>query len=419
MSINSEGENNGTELYRQKTSIPFFLIAVALTALAQGLSESVYGNFYKEVYDVTATQRGFIEFPRELPGILAVFLISLMSFMGEIRLAIFAQVLIVVGLVLLGVVTPPFSVMLIFLFVNSVGTHLNMPLKDSIGLNIIGAENTGHKLGIVNGMRTGMGFVAGLIVVLGFRSGIFSFTNKIIHIFLIAAAAYICVMFFMLKIRKIIGDPVITTGKGRFLFRKEYKSYYILAMLQGAHRQISLVFGPWVLIDILLRQADSIAMLTMIGSFLGIFFMPMIGKMTDRFGVKRMLTIEGVLFITVYLLFGFASAGLVSGNLAKTGLPILVFYALFVIDKMAMQLQMLKTLYLRSVALDMSEISPALSTGMAMDHAISIICAFLGGLARTAWGPHVAFFIAAALSLGNIIVAVSLPKTQLGTGRTV
>ena len=388
----------------------FLLIAVVLTALATGLSESTYGNYYKEVYQVTPSQRGFIEFPRELPGLLAVIVISMLSFLGEIRLAIIAQLLSITGLVLLGVFTPPFSVMLLFLFVNSMGMHLYMPLRDSIALNIIGKENTGRQFGIVNGMQTGSAFAAGLIVFFGFRFGLFSFSHGIIYNFLIATIFFAGVVILQINIRKKIGDPVINTGKGRFLFRKEYKYYYLLASLHGAHKQISSVFGPWVLIDVLLRRADTMAVLGMIGSFVGIFFIPLAGRLTDRLGVKRMMYAEGFSFLAIYILYGLVSSGLTSGSLAKTGIPVLIVYLLFIIDRMTMQLGMIRTLYLRSIARDQSEVAPTLSTGISIDHAISIIIASIGGLAWSAWGPHVVFFIAAALSLGNVLVATRLPK---------
>jgi len=394
----------------RKHAFIYLLIATALTALAAGLSEGVYSNFYMEVYNVTAAQRGFIEFPRELPGLIAVVVISMMSFLGEIRLAIIAQLLSILGLILLGVFTPPFAVMLIFLFINSMGMHLYMPLKDSIGLNIIGSENTGRQFGIMNSVRTGAGFVAGLAVFFGFRTGFFSFSHDIILNFLIATVFFAAVVLILIKIRKMIGDPEINTGKGRFLFRKEYKFYYLLASLHGAHKQIAGVFGPWVLISILLRQADTMAFLSMIGMFLGIFFIPWAGKLTDRFGVKTMMYAEGFSFIVIYILFGIFSAGLMSGNFAAVGIPVFFVYILFIIDRMTMQLGMIRALYLRSIALDKSEITPTLSTGMSLDHAISIVCAFLGGLVWEAWGPQYVFFIAAVLSLGNVMVAVYLPK---------
>jgi len=396
---------------RQRAFV-YLLVATALTALASGLSEGVYGNFYMEVYNVTAAQRGFIEFPRELPGLIAVVVISMLSFLGELRLAIVAQVLSVVGLILLGVFTPPFAIMLVFLFINSMGTHLYMPLKDSIGLNIIGSENTGRQFGIMNSVRTGAGFVAGLAVFFGFRSGIFSFSHDIIINFLIATLFFAAVVLILIKLRKMIGDPEINTGKGRFLFRREYKFYYLLASLHGAHKQIASVFGPWVLISILMRQADTMALLSMVGMFLGIFFIPWAGRLADRLGIKTMMYAEGFSFIGIYILFGIFSAGLMSGSFAAAGVSVFIVYVLFIIDRMTMQLGMIRALYLRTIALDKSEITPTLSTGMSLDHAISIICAFLGGLVWEAWGPQYVFFIAAVLSLGNVIVAARLPKKE-------
>ncbi|MCL2498933.1 MAG: MFS transporter [Defluviitaleaceae bacterium] len=402
----------------QKKAFGLLLIAIALTALAGGLSEGLYSNFYFEVYDVSAAQRGFIEFPREIPGLIAVVIISLFAFMGEIRLAIVAQILSIIGLVLLGVFTPPFSIMLIFLFVNSMGMHLYMPLKDSISLKIIGSENTGQKFGVVNSVRTATAFVVGIIIFFGFRSGIFHFEGRVVHIFLIATLFFVGVVFILLKIRKLIGDPPINTGKGRFLFRREYKFYYILASLHGAHKQIAGVFGPWVLIEILLRQADTMAILGMIGSFLGIFFIPMAGRLADRWGVRTMMFVEGFSFIFIYVAFGVVSGGLSSGMLAVVGIPVILVYILFIFDRMTMQLGMIRTLYLRTIALDPSEISPTLSTGMSIDHVISIVGALLGGLAWAAWGPQYVFYIAAALSMGNVLVAACLPKKEIKNTRT-
>jgi len=159
-----------------------------------------------------------------------------------------------------------------------------------------------------------------------------------------------------------------------------------------------------------LKQADTLAVLSMIGAFIGIFFIPMIGKFTDRFGVKKMIFTEGVSYVVVYILFGLVSAGLVSGGLATFGLPVLIVYLIFIIDRMTMSLGMVRVIYLRSIARDQSEVSPTLSAGMTLDHIISIVCAYLGGIAWIAWGPQFVFYIAAALSLGNVVVAAFIPK---------
>lgn len=41
-----------------------FFILISIVALGNGLSDSIYSNYFKEVYGVTAFQRGLIEFPR-------------------------------------------------------------------------------------------------------------------------------------------------------------------------------------------------------------------------------------------------------------------------------------------------------------------------------------------------------------------
>ena len=53
---------------------------IALTALALAISFNIFSPYFKEVYDVTALQRGFIEFPRELPGVISVFIVEFLSF---------------------------------------------------------------------------------------------------------------------------------------------------------------------------------------------------------------------------------------------------------------------------------------------------------------------------------------------------
>ena len=41
-----------------------FLAAIILLTVAQGLSSSVFSNYFKEVYQVDSVQRGFLEIPR-------------------------------------------------------------------------------------------------------------------------------------------------------------------------------------------------------------------------------------------------------------------------------------------------------------------------------------------------------------------
>ena len=54
-----------------------FLTAIILLTVAQGLSSSVFSNYFKEVYQINSVQRGFLEIPREMPGVLCLSLIHI------------------------------------------------------------------------------------------------------------------------------------------------------------------------------------------------------------------------------------------------------------------------------------------------------------------------------------------------------
>lgn len=395
-----------------KVQLIYFSI-IALTALGLGLSNNVMSNYFKDAYQVTAYQRGVIEFPRELPGVLVIFIIAGLALFSDIRIAIMAQLLSIVGIGVLGFITPPFAIMLIFIFINSLGMHMFMPLQDSIGMTLIGKENVGKKMGQYKGVATTFTMLSGILVFIGFRTGFFSFTSKIKWIFVISAITFIIVFILLFIIKRLIEEPIKSNKKINFVFRKEYKYYYILVVMWGVQKQIMLVYGPWVLIDILNKGADTLAILGIIGSFIGVFFIPAIGMWIDKFGIKRLLYVDALSFIFVYFIYGLLSAGFASGALANIGIPVVLAYILFIVDRMSTQMGMIRTIYLRSIAVETSDITPTLSLGLSLDHIVSIVCAYLGGIVWSLWGPQYIFFLAAFLSLVNLYVASKVKEGKV------
>ena len=192
------------------------------------------------------------------------------------------------------------------------------------------------------------------------------------------------------------------------VLRKEYRYYYILTIMFGVQKQIMMVYGPWVLIDLLSKKADTIAMLAIIGGLIGIFFIPALGRWMDRFGIKTMLYVDAISFIAVYLVYGILAAGYNEGWLSRVGWPVIPAYMIFVLDRMSTQMGLVRTVYLRTIAVKTSDITPTLSVGISLDHIVTIICAALGGVIWGVWGPQYIFFLAALLSLVNLYVAVKV-----------
>ncbi len=382
----------------------YFLI-LALSALALGLSSGVFSNYFKEVYQVTPEQRGLIEFPRELPGIITLFVIAGLSFLSDIRISMIAQILSIIGIVVIGVITPTYSVMLVFIFINSMGMHMNMPLRDSIGLDLISGKNIGKVMGQYKGVFTGFTMIASLAIFLGFRSNIFSFTSDVKWMFIAAAILMSIVFFLYILLEKSVDHKIKSPKNTKFIFRKEYKFYYILTIMLGVQKQIMIVYGPWVLIELLGKKADTLAILGIIGSFVGIFFIPALGRWIDKFGVKKLLYADALSFIIVYIVYGILSAGFVSGTFATIGIPVILAYIIFIVDRMSNQMGMIRTIYLKKILVIKEDLTPTLSLGLTLDHIVSIACAVLSGFVWKIWGPQYIFFLAAALSLVNLVVA--------------
>lgn len=388
-----------------KKELKIYFAILALTAFGLGLTNNVISNFFKDAYNVTAYQRGFLEFPREIPGLITIFLIAGLSFLSDIRISILSQILSFIGIMVLGLTTPTFNVMIIFIFINSVGMHLFFPLQDSIGLELAEKDKLGMRLGQFKGFFTGVQMLAAIFVFVGFKSGFMSFETSFKSPFVIAGILFLTVALLLFVLDRLVNENKPHIKQNGYVFRKAYKYYYVLIIMFGVQKQIMMVYGPWVLIDLLSKKADTISILTVVGSFIGIFFIPAIGRWMDTYGIKRMLYVDALSFIGVYFIYGFLSMGYVNGSIKTAGIGVALAYAIFIIDRMSTQMGLVRTVYLRKIALQSSDITPTLTLGQSMDHFVSIICAYLGGIIWSVWGPQYIFFIAGLLSFVNLYVA--------------
>ncbi len=393
------------KILKMRPEILIFLILISAVALGNGFSDGVYSNYFKEVYQISSIQRGFIEFPRELPGLLCAIVIGLIGFLGDLRVTLIAQILAAVGVTLLGLFTPAFGIMLIFLFINSMGMHLFMPLSDSIGMSLAEPEQVGKRMGQISSIRAVFSLIAALIVFFGFRFGIFSFNTRIKWIFIVAAVAFVFASIMSVIMVNRMKPKKTESRKIKLVLRKQYRYYYLLTILKGVQKQIAFVYGTWVIVDLLAKKADTTALLTITFTFISIFFLGKIGKWMDKFGIKNMMYFDALTFIIIYIIYGFVVWGIVEGILPSHGWAVGFVYFLYICDRLSMQIGMVNSIYLRSIAWDHEEVTSTLSMGISLDHVVSILAAMAGGLIWAHWGSQWVFFLAAAFSLGNLYVA--------------
>jgi MFS family permease len=378
----------------QKSSRELIVFAFAALALGMAFSitDSTFNNFLNDRFALSGFERSFLEFPRELPGFLVVFVSAALWFLSSRRLAVVAMIFGAVGAVLIGFASSSYAIMTIWLFILSLGQHLYMPIATTIGMELARAGQDGRRLGQLNAIRNFAAIIGSFIVFLGFNYLGFTFE----HTFAISAGLLIiaAILFFTMT-------PEPITEKRKFLqLHKEYKLYYILNTISGARKQLFITFAPWVLVNVLNQPTQIMATLYTIGGVIGILFQPLLGWMIDKLGERFVLASEAVILIVVCCGYGFAKFWF-NDNIA--------FYVVcvcFLIDQMIFSVSMARATYMKKIAIQPDHIQPALTAAVTIDHIFSISAALLGGLIWNSLGFQYVFLFGAGLAVINFFTAL-------------
>lgn len=370
------------------------MLASAFIGISQSIDSSVFNNFLSDTFHLTVSQRTIMEFPRELPGFLVVFVSGALLFLGDIRIATLANMLAAFGLLGLGHFAKDFYVMMAWMTVYSLGTHLFMPMSNSIGMNLAEDGNLGKVLGKINGLNTAAFLGTSLVTALIFK---YMKVNYSIA-FTVGALAYVvsCLLILFMTPHK----PEAKTKK--LFLRKEYTLFYWLNVLFGARKQIFLTFGPWVLIKVFSQGVSTFAVLGFFVAGIGIIFKPFVGSMIDKKGERFVLAAEAVILIIICM--GYAFAENISRTFGIGDAALVIICACFVVDQLLNATSIARATYLKKIAVSQEDVAPTLSMGLSIDHAVSMVVPWLGSLVWNAFGYEYVFVIGAFIAVGNLIL---------------
>jgi MFS family permease len=390
-----------TRVLSMSRELKLFAAASLMMGIAYSIFDATLNNFVNERFALTGFQRSLLELPRELPGVLVVFVSALLWFLCSRRLGAFALVLGVVGALLIGFISSTYAVMALCLFIYSMGMHLFIPLASSIGMELAHSGKEGRRLGQLNAIRNFAAILGSFLVFLGFRFLGFSFQ----HTFTLTALGLgvAAVLMFLMK-------PDTPQKPKTFLtLHKEYNLFYILNTLAGSRKQIFITFAPWVIVTIFKQPTQTIATLLTIGGVIGIIFQPVLGRAIDRFGERLILQIEAVMLVVVCLGYGF------SKFLFPERTAFLLICGFYLIDQMLLSVNMARSMYIKKIAMDESHVQPALTAGVTIDHVFSIIIALLGGVIWNVFGFQYVFLLGILIAALNFVAVsfIRIPPRQL------
>ena len=384
-----------------------FLFSAVFLGIAQSIDGSALTNYLKEHFGMMILQRSALEFPRELPGLIVVFVIGALSFLGgDARISVAANLLAALGMFSMGILPPSYILIIPVIFIYSMGLHIFMPLSGSIGMSFAPRDGVGKILGRISAVGNIAVVVSSALLWALFRYIQIGYTTA----FTIGAAAFVASAILLRLMRS---THTVRLNK-RFVFRKEYRLYYWLCMLYGARKQIFITFGPWVLVDVFKQPVATMTMLFFIIALIGIFVKPWVGHLIDKMGERFVLSSEAFLFFFTCLGYAF------SENLFRPSIAILAIYLCYVTDFTLDSVYMARVTYMRKIALKPEDVSPSLSLGTSVDHVVTLFLPFLGGLAWYRGGPggyKYVFLGGAVVALLNFVSArmIKIPHQILDT----
>jgi predicted MFS family arabinose efflux permease len=378
--------------------LKLFVAASFMIGIAGNMVDAVLNNFLNYRFELSGFERSFLEFPRELPGFLVMFTSAVLWFLCSRRLGALTMLLAAVGALLVGFASTSYNVMVVWLFIYSLGQHTFMPVNATIGMELAEEGKTGQRLGQLNAVRNLATILGSFIIYLGFQFLGFTYQNT----FLLAAIAFLAAGFLLFSMKT--DKP--TQAKTFLTLKREYRLFYALAVLYGSRKQLFITFAPWVLVQVFQQPPQTIATLIMIGGVIGILFQPFLGWTIDHLGEKVVLASEAVLLVFVCFGYGFAK------SIFPENIAFLVICGCYLFDQMLMSVSMARSTYLKKTALRPEDIQPALSASVTIDHVFSITAALLGGVIWNNFGFQYVFLMGTLIAAANFftVLRIRLPK---------
>ncbi len=188
----------------------------------------------------------------------------------------------------------------------------------------------------------------------------------------------------------------------RFHFARKFKKYYMLEVFYGARKQVFLTFGPYVLILFYKADARTISILFAVSAVCCYFCAPLVGKIIDRFGYKVVMISDTLILVIVCFFYGFAH------HLFSMHTAFIVCCVNYILDSVISLASMASNVYVQDLSDDPEEMKATISTGVSVNHMITLLIALFGGWIWQALGIETLFILSAILGLCNSAYAATI-----------
>ena len=396
--------NRIKELFRADSKFRPLLISVLITGLSYGLYKGMLDNFLAEVVQMGEMDRGITEFFRELPGVMLVLILAVFYMFSAETMYKAGAVIMLAGMGMHAVLPATKVLATLAICTYALGEHIQLGIRSSLVMDYARKDRSGEALGAQSAVSQ-FGTLAGYLVIVLVFSLITQNQPYRLFFALAAVLAGVSALFTF----RITGSSKTDATKRRFYFHKKYTKYYMLEMFYGARKQVFLTFGPYVLILFYQANAAMVSLLFAISAVACFVASPVVGRIIDKLGYKVVMVADTVILVGVCLCYGFAH------HLFPKDVAFVVCCVNYVLDAVISLASMASNVYVKDLSDSQEEMKATISTGVSINHVITIFIALFGGWIWDALGIETLFILSAVLGLCNSAYALTIKQGRRDT----
>ena len=387
-----------SSVFRSESKYKAFIIAVITFGIAYGLEKAVIDNYLAEIVNMTQFDRGVSEFFRELPGLLLVFILAMLYELSAESIFRAGALIALLGMILEATLPAQRAWITFAVFIFSLGDHMMFGMRSTIALQYSRSGHGGSALGIQNSAYE-LGKLAGYIIV----AIVFWILGRQMNLFrpFFWTSAAIIALGFIISL-KMTGRSTQDEHKRRFYFRRKYFKFYMLEVFYGARKQIFFTFGPYLLVLFYKASAMSISILFASSAIATFICAPLVGKIIDKFGYKIVMVMDTLILVVVCFFYGFAH------HFFSMDTAFIICCVNYILDAIISLASMASNVYVQDISDNADEVRATISTGVSVNHLITILIALFGGWIWMTLGIETLFMLSAIFGLFNSAYAASI-----------
>ena len=376
------------------------LMAIALP-LAFSVWSALLNNFVVEIIRFDGLDIGLLHTIREIPGFLAVGVISILLFFREQTLALL--MLCVLGLATAVTAWFPFlSGILTITLLSSIGFHFFETVNQSLQLQWFSKKEAPRKLGKLMAIGSAATLIAYTFLVLGWDKLNLSFNSAYM------IAGFSCFSLAVLGYLIFPNFKAPIPQRKRMVLRKRYWLYYLLQFMSGARRQIFVVFAGFMMVERFGLDVQQLTTIYLINLMFNIALAPLLGRAVARYGERKALAVE---------YFGLSLVFFAYGGIYLFGWGVFIATLLYLLDHLFFALALAIKTYFQKIA-DPQDIAATAAVAFTINHIAAIFLPLGLGFLWLA-SPFLVFCTAGTLSFISFALALLIPRQPVKGNETI